>query len=401
MAEADIVITGDFVKRVDDEFALLTAVGYQRQGLVALKGVIGNYDDADWRTRIVRSELDYLGLHDVPAGVGTDTNRETTHDYERKTNFPVSSVTLPSAKEVYGEVLEDAPDGSLTLIFNSVLTDAARLLDNEPDLYSQKVGHTVIQAGVQASCHGPTLSDEGFLQPDDSFNNICAPDDAEYLYAALQGRGLRTTFVGRNTVRGKVYLDGPTLMIWSRTNPLAKTIYERAKDASEAEWEHDILPLLAKDVAIPDTLATNLFYKIGTRIPHKKYIDRPLCEPEIQTALFVAKFQQSFHPYDSVTVSAAIPSIREHFFAADEFDIHGTRQRVLGLTETSNGVRCPGQYSHHLMEKMVQAVPIKDDAAAHVVMYSKLYNRDCKPHDCRIDGCDHGYTPTEEAYLWS
>src|SRR6202000_1583699 len=100
----------------------------------------------------------YLGV-DVPVGIGTSCGVDAvTGLYEMDVPY-LSEADLPDGQALIGEVLENAPDKSITLVLNSGLTDAHKFMFEHSKLFNRKIAHVAIMGGIQNNGYELTLDD--------------------------------------------------------------------------------------------------------------------------------------------------------------------------------------------------------------------------------------------------
>ena len=129
---------------MDCECALVLLRGLRDAGYVQRLGVAANLWPSGNRARLLRGTLDLLGMHYVPAGIGSNggsndhtenlrTNAQTyitPSDYEREG-------TITTGRQLLKRVFEEAAPSSITLLCTSSLTDAAMFLRDSGKMKSK------------------------------------------------------------------------------------------------------------------------------------------------------------------------------------------------------------------------------------------------------------------------
>jgi len=94
----------------------------------------------------------WYGRGDIPIGIykGSLDNPDTSPYLEVVAKFPndIDNTNVPSALEVYQKVLQEQPDGSVTIISVGFVNNLVELLKANPELVSKKVKELVLMAGT-------------------------------------------------------------------------------------------------------------------------------------------------------------------------------------------------------------------------------------------------------------
>lgn len=315
-------MVGDFGKDLDDENALLYAVGAQRAGEINLLGVVANLEPAESRARIAQGILEHLGV-DVPVGIGTSCGVEaTTHPYEMDVPYLSPSDNLPGGFDVIGEALEGAPDKSVVLVLNSGLTDAKEFMFEETDLFKRKVAKVAIMGGVHNDGYDVLQDGMGHMIPDDAANNRFDPVAANLVYSFLHIENIPSS-----TLTGEAaYACQFDMRFYERLartdGTIGQAIYDRQRPALEHLWRAVNAPVGSEERGtVPERCTPEWF--ITTYMGG----ERPSDEKDIWD---IALKKGGFQLYDPLNVASVI---RPSYFNPVTVELHGTEHQVIGLAD--------------------------------------------------------------------
>ncbi len=327
------VIVGDFGKDMDDEFCLPLAEELERQRVIRLMAVIANLAPAVGRARLAKGTLKALGMGRVPVGIGeevTTAGRVCSHE----TVVPY----LADASELDGSgfdllvrTLTAADDHSVTLVLNSAFTDAAALMRECPSLVRNKVRSVAVMGGVQPN--------NGWLVPEDAANNNFDPAAAEYLYAWLQENRVESTVLMREAAYACQMAAWLPVRLAEIGHPVGIELARRLPLAMDDLWEAVHAPAGSPVRGSLPPSRTRDWY-VRTTTGNK--------DPGVPGDETVWPFVETFRLYDPLNLLASVPSLRDRYFDAEEFEILGTTHRVIGRTRERHGIRDPARLQNDL-----------------------------------------------------
>lgn len=325
--KTNIVIIGDFGKDLDDEHALVVAAGLQKAGYIKLLAVIGNLAPAEGRAAIAKGTLNNLGMSNVPVGVGLSVFEGIEYPYEDKVPY-IDFDGLFNGSELMVEILTDAENKSITLVLQSGLSDASKLLREHEDLFVEKIKSVVIMGGVQNHCSNISLTGK-FLQPDDANNVTYNWSDGVWLYARLQELHVPMVIITRNAAYGcqipfVIYDD-----MEKTGNPVGVCLKGRQQPSLEHLWKAACAP---ENADIRGTLPP--------RCNREWFIDT-FCDGNDpgQSVESIWSYTGCFNLYDPINLIAAIPEIRDKFFNWETVNVMGTSHIVIGVSPDNNGIK--------------------------------------------------------------
>merc|ERR1719171_853454 len=140
------------------------------------------------------------------------------------------------------DLLQKAPDGSVTLVALSGMTDIRQLCSGSPELVKQKVGRVVLMSGVEVEGNEAKLSEEGYMTPDKAQNNTFDMEAAEELFRTVQRLGIPMTVV----TRWAAYAAKLPLSIYDRMaktcNPVGVRLQKAQRFSLEHLWKRCCMP---------------------------------------------------------------------------------------------------------------------------------------------------------------
>lgn len=329
------IIIGDFGKDLDDENALLYAVGAQKHGDVQLLGVVANLIPSEQRARLARGMLDLLEV-DAPVAAGTSCNvTGKLYDYEMDVPYLAPETPESNGIDLLPELL-DASEGKSTLVLNSGMTDAAELLDTFPKLVHSKVERIAIMGGVQVKNDEVILDGHGRMLPDSAANNMFDPDAAAYLYERAQAENIPLTVVTREAAYGCKFHLSFYEELAATGNPIGSSLLQRERPGLTKLWHEANAPA-----------DSELRGSLPARCDRQWFVDTFLAgedpgdAPDIWgQAVRVGEFQL----YDSLNVAAVT---RREFFNPTPVEVHGIEHNIVGVSKINHGIKnIPGLRRH-------------------------------------------------------
>jgi inosine-uridine nucleoside N-ribohydrolase len=196
----EVIIIGDFLKDLDDEHALIGAIGLQKKGFIKLVCVLANLTDQKIRARGAKGTLQQIGFNDIPVGVGSNGGMdqmlmaayEGSPDY-----FPYlaeESEVINDGMGLLVQKLSDCTDKKVILVLQSSMLDASKLLSKHPKLLQQKLLHIAIMGGLNFDASGHATA------CDKAANNAFHIESAKCLVNNLQELNIPMVVTTREAV---------------------------------------------------------------------------------------------------------------------------------------------------------------------------------------------------------
>eukprot|EP00747_Dinoflagellata_sp_TGD_P181228 gnl/TRDRNA2_/TRDRNA2_34923_c0_seq1.p1 gnl/TRDRNA2_/TRDRNA2_34923_c0~~gnl/TRDRNA2_/TRDRNA2_34923_c0_seq1.p1 ORF type:complete len:456 (-),score=65.20 gnl/TRDRNA2_/TRDRNA2_34923_c0_seq1:5-1372(-) len=196
----NVLIIADPGPDPDDVKVLLLAATLQLRGMLTVKGVVANGGhQARERATLAKTVLRLAGAPNIRVGIGTAgvARAPQPHEY-RLAGFDENKDTdLEEGHELILDVLRGAAPGSLTIQCQSGLTDAARAMREEAELFCRKVARLAIQGGLFPATDGAL---DGAWLPDQSQNNVFDIDSASFVYNFCLQHKIPMHVVGKDAV---------------------------------------------------------------------------------------------------------------------------------------------------------------------------------------------------------
>lgn len=321
------VMIGDFGKDLDDENALLYAIGAHKKSELNLAAVVANLSPALLRARIARGMLEYLGI-DIPVGVGTSCNVEDeTQEYEANIPYLSKNTTFDDGQKLIKDVLESADDSSIVLVLNSGLTDAAELMRNSPLLCKRKLSRVAIMGGIVCKNSQIELNEKGHMIPDDAANNRFDPKSTEFVYEWLQTENIPTSILTRNAAYACKFDIGFYESLVQADGTIGKGIRDRQRPATEHLWKAANAPAGSETRGtLPDRCTREWFVR-----SYLDGIDPGNVEEVWDPTLKIGTFQ-----YDSLNVASVV---YPELFTPKIVRVDETDHQVIGISPASPGIR--------------------------------------------------------------
>jgi len=356
----DIAMVGDFGKDLDDENALLYAVGAQRSGEAELVAVVANLDPVENRARLAQGMLRVLGVQ-MEVGMGTDCNQiDHTQPYETDVPYLAIGYQFRDGMDVLGEALESSPDYGLSLVLNSGLTDAARLFEAEPYLARRKLAQVAIMGGVATDGEAILLNEYGRMIPDSAANNLFDPAASTFAYDWLQANQVPLSVLTREAAYACKFEFAFYEQLAATGNPVGQAMYER-----EAAREHNI----GEAIRNRQEPALNELWRVanlpvGTpergalpdRCDRAWFVQTYLngADPgEVQEIWPLALDVGTFQLYDSLNVASVV---RPDLFDPAYVTVHDTTHRIIGVSARRYGIRDVAALRDHVASRELTAL---------------------------------------------
>lgn len=346
----DLLVITDPGRDLDDEDVLVSLNRFIRLEILRVTGVVANLAPSTQRARLAKGTLNMLGQPTIPVGIGTSCNQKDDDglEYQFAVSYLAQTSDVTDGKELIIKTLREAKPKSVVLLLISGLTDAAAVLREEMHLFSTAVRRVVIMGGVTAKDDVPVLDESGRLTPDMSAqNNAFDKEAAAFLYRQLQDLGIPITTVTRHAaVAAKVERSVYDEMA-ATGHPVGVRLLEAQKKAIEELWRRACLP--ADDAARQG---------LPARCDRKWFCDT-FCGGEgagRKAEESIWDLIKTFNLYDPSTLVAAIPNLREHFFAPFVVEVHGVEHLVIGVSAQRHNVSDPKGLAAFMKEMLVESL---------------------------------------------
>lgn len=337
----NIIVIGDFLKDLDDEHTLCGLAGLQKLGFIDLRCVVANLAPAELRARGARGTLDKLKLEYVPVGVGLPVFEGKTYPYEE--NIPYLSkkeaVNSNGAALIIQSMIM-CPDKSVTLILQSGMTDAAKLLANYSETFVRKVKEVVIMGGVKTEGNEINLSVDGMLSPNNANNNSFDMMSAVWLYRQLQRQNIPMIITTREVAYAAQVPFSAYDEFEKTGNPVGICLKNRQLPSMQHLWEAACSqPGSSIRGTLPDDRDREWFIKV-------------FCsgkDPGIEANGNIWPYIGFFNLYDPANLYAAIPELRDRFLKPTVVRIDKTDHLVIGVSSTEHGVQNPAEFAKFMV----------------------------------------------------
>ena len=346
----DLFLFMDPGRDQDDEDVLVSVNRFIRLEILNVLGVVANLAPSVQRARLAKGSLNVLGQCTIPVGIGTSCNQQDDDglEYQFAVSYLSQTDEVQDGQQLIFDTLRLAQPKSIVLLLISGLTDAAEVLRKHTHLFRTKVRRVVIMGGVKVKDELPELDEEGRMIPDLTAQNHSFDKEATtYLYHQLQDLEIPITVVSRHAataarVPRSVYDD------MAATGHVCGTrLLEAQKLAIEELWRRACLP--ADDAARQGLPARC----------DKAWFSGAFCAgqgADRQAEDSIWDLVQTFNLYDPATLIAAVPNLREHFYAASVVEVHGVEHLVVGVSAKNHNVRNPAELAEFMRTTMVKSL---------------------------------------------
>lgn len=336
----------------DDEDVLVQLRLLAEMQVLNVVGVLANVAPSVKRARLARGTLDRLGLKSVPVGIGSSCNlpEDSRLDYQFDVEYLGERKHLENGEKLLLSALRRAKPHSLVLLVLSGMTDVAQILWKHPRLFKRSVRRVVIMGGVVSDGDSPTLDNLGRLIPDLSAQNHAFDAEATMLvYSRLQNLGIPMTVVSRHAAGAAKVPRSVYEEMAATGHPVGIRLLESQREAIEGLWHRACLP--AGDPrrnGLPDR-CDRLWFSNNFCVGRAANLDES--EPVWELVETVAL-------NSPCALVAAIPNLREHYFASHVVEVNGVEHLVIGISPITNNVRSPRALASFLQSTLVESLAL-------------------------------------------
>jgi len=334
----------------DDEDVLVGMNRFIRLEILRVLGVVANLAPSRERARLAKGTLTQLGQGDIAVGQGSSCKQPDDDGLEYQFNVAYLSDAseIQDGKELLMRTLKEAKPKAIVLLLISGMTDAATVLKEHMHLFASKVRRVVIMGGAICKDDLPLLDDEGRFLPDlTAQNHSFDKESAEFLYRQLQDLGIPITVLSRHAaIAGKVSRSIYDDMA-ATGHPVGVRLLAAQKLAIEELWARACMPAdAAARHGLPGRCDKAWF---GNTFCGGQGTDR-------DASASIWDIVETFNLYDPCTLIAAIPNLREHFFAPQVVEVHGVEHLIIGVSASQHNVRNPAELAAFLKTTMVESL---------------------------------------------
>ena len=327
-----LIIIGDFGKDLDDEQTLILAAGLQRAGLVNILAVIANLEPARARAQLARGTFNMLHISEVTVGAGTDcfcSGRVLPH--ELSSPYMATRGIIDGTRLLVNTLrAAHTTHSKVTIVCNSGLTDAAKLLMNEPELVAKTVTKFVIMGDVQTDGDNilPVRTPNGVtgMMPSEAANNAFDWGAALFLYQKLQDMGIPMIITTRHAAYAAKCPFSAFERFAATDNPIGTSLFQRQSQSIEALWQRVHLP--SGSEARGD---------LPSRCDRAWFIET-FCAGNDPGEGPIWPRLTGYQQYDPLTVLAAVPTLSDWYFSPTEITVHGVTHSIIGVSKENYGV---------------------------------------------------------------
>lgn len=346
----DLFIITDPGRDQDDEDVLVGVNRFIRLEILRVLGVVANLAPSLERARLAKGTLNQLGQEAIAVGKGSSCKQPDDDglEYQFNVGYLSDAGEIQDGKELILRTLNDAKPKGIVLLLISGLTDAAAVLKEHEKLFTTKVRRVMIMGGVMSKDDLPVLDAAGRMVPDMSAQNHSFDKEAtEFLYRQLQDLQIPITVLSRHAaaaakVPRAIYDD-----MAATGHPVGVRLLAAQKAAIQELWVRACMPADASErQGLPARCDKTWFGQVfcggqGT---------------ERAAADSIWDIVETFNLYDPCTLVAAIPNLREHYFAPQVVEVRGLEHLVIGVSATQHNVRCGGELADFLCTTLVDSL---------------------------------------------
>lgn len=361
----DLMVIMDPGRDQDDEDVLVMLNRFIRLEILQVLGIVANLAPSKQRARLAKGSLKQLGQTNIPVGIGTSCLQPEDDDlaYQFDVTYLAETNEIEDGKELLVKSMRTARPKSLVLMLISGLTDAAAVLREHHHLFTQAVRRVVIMGGVVADGQLPAVDEEGRIIPDmTAQNHSFDKESTAFLYRQLQECGIPITVVSRHAAAAAKVPRAVYDEMAATGHPIGIRLLNAQKQAIEELWHRACMPADAPErQGLPARCNRSWFLsafcggKGEDRTPQDSIWD----------------IVETFNLYDPATLVAAIPNLREHFYASSVVEVHGIEHMVIGTTAATTNVRNPAELAEFMKTMLVQSLKLslagQDDEASRQV----------------------------------
>ncbi len=346
----DLFVIMDPGRDQDDEDVLVGINRFIRLEILKVLGVVANLAPALERARLAKGTLTQLGQATIAVGKGSNCKQADDDglEYQFNVGYLSDAGEIQDGKELILRTLKEAKPKGVVLLLISGMTDAATVLREHMHLFTSKVRRVVIMGGAICKDDLPVLDDEGRFLPDmTAQNHSFDKESAEFLYRQLQDLSIPVTVLSRHAaIAGKVSRSIYDDMAATK-HPVGVRLLAAQKLAIEELWARACMP---GDSALRQGLPPRCDKAwFCNTFCGGKGIDR-------EATASIWDIVETFNLYDPCTLIAAIPNLREYFFAPQVVEVHGIEHYIIGVSATQHNVRSPLELAAFLKSTMVDSL---------------------------------------------
>lgn len=345
-----LFVVTDPGRDLDDEDVLVSLNRYIRMGILSTLGVVANLAPSAKRARLAKGTLGQLGLGEVPVGIGTGCNQpdDDGMDYQFNVGYLAEEDTVEDGFALLRRTLEAARPKQVVLLLISGLTDAARMMREEPALFLSKVRRVVFMGGVETDGDQVKVDNDGLFRPDATAQNVKFDGDAAtYLYRQLQLGEIPMTILTRHASAAAVVPRSMYDRMAETGHPVGVRLRDAQKVAIEELWKRANLP-------DGDPARLGLPGRCNRAWFSSMFLGGQ--GQDLSGSDSIWSLVQTFMLYDPMTLIAAVPVLREYFYQPCVVEVGGTEHHVIGVSAKRHGVNDPAMLATYLADALVSSL---------------------------------------------
>lgn len=341
MAKTKLLVLTDVGRDNDDELTFVLIAALIKLGLVDLLGVITTLNPSDKRAKLVKGILDTLGIPGAPISVGTNIDeRYKTQDYEFDATYLSKENNFERHDELLKRVFEQAEDNSIDFLMIAGLTDAKAFIENNLELCIKKLKRVVIMGGLATEQDKVLKNKDGFLMPDDSYNNFIDLPASKVLYELLQKHHIPITILSRYAVRPCSLSPEYYQKLAATKSPVGERLNKAQPESIKHLWRRVFLqPDDIEREGLPDYCTPEWFIKSFTDL---KFEDTKLTVDDD-----VWPYVTKLNAYDPI---ALLATIFPELFEPEKIMVDNTEHQDIGINTKKTGVKDPALVRQYLLE---------------------------------------------------
>lgn len=267
-------------KDPDDLESFVVSSKLQKDGHIKVEGAVTTLGNEEIRTKralFTKGVFEKLGLK-VPVGVGSNYTPASEKRFKDDQMFLddaiisnktfLTSSSAEKGEKLLVDKLKNAKDKSLTIVINAGMKDVSDLIENNTNLFAQKVKKITIMGGISG------FDNDGHVLPDErAYNNTTDISAAKIVYKKAQELEIPIKIVTKETA----YTAAVPRTFYEALNetehPVGKYLYGIQKTALEGLWgtvKKGIIPNLTPEwfvktftsIDIENTEHKELFEKV-------------------------------------------------------------------------------------------------------------------------------------------
>ncbi len=347
-----IFIVTDPGKDLDDECTLVLAAALARLGLIEMLGVVAALVPSEKRALLAKGTLKELLCPDVPVGVGSDMRADNgtgEHEFTGVPYMAAAGEVEPGAAVFYRQ-LSNAPDKSVTLLVIAGMADVADFMRLHEAIFMAKVEQVVIMGGVKQKDDAVELNADGFMVPDSAANNEFDPAASSFVYRRVQELAMPMIVLSREAVYASRLSREVYDKMAATGHPVGLKIAKSQQRMLEDLWRCVNLPLGdVNRMGLPDRF-------------DRKWFSEKYCEGQgldRQATDTIWDLVKTANLYDPMTLLAALPDMRERFYAPQAVRVRGVDHLVIGVSKNVTGLKNRQDLTDYLSQQLLSALSIK------------------------------------------